>query len=89
MRMKLLIQNASYIASNGENIQADILIENGIITKIENQLDVSVDRKINAAGMLVSPGFVDLHVHLREPGGEKKKRLPPVHLLLLEVVIQH
>lgn len=75
MRMKLLIQNASYIASNGENIQADILIENGIITKIENQLDVSVDRKINAAGMLVSPGFVDLHVHLREPGGEKKETI--------------
>ncbi|WHZ04781.1 dihydroorotase [Neobacillus sp. YX16] len=73
--MKLLIQNASYIASNGENIQADILIENGIITKIENQLDVSVDRKINAAGMLVSPGFVDLHVHLREPGGEKKETI--------------
>jgi dihydroorotase len=75
MRMKLLIQNASYIASNGETKQADILIENGIITKIENQLEVSVDRKINAAGMLVSPGFVDLHVHLREPGGEKKETI--------------
>ena len=37
--MKLLIQNACYIASNGETKQADILIENGIITKIENQID--------------------------------------------------
>jgi dihydroorotase len=73
--MKLLIQNASYIASNGETKQADILIENGIITKIENHLEVNVDRKINAAGMLVSPGFVDLHVHLREPGGEKKETI--------------
>ena len=75
MGMKLLIQNASYIASNGENKQADILIEDGIITKIENQIETSVDRKINAAGMLVSPGFVDLHVHLREPGGEKKETI--------------
>jgi dihydroorotase len=75
MEMKLLIQNASYIASNGENKQADILIEDGIITKIENQIEVNVDRKINAAGMLVSPGFVDLHVHLREPGGEKKETI--------------
>lgn len=75
MRMKLLIQNASYIASNGENKQADILIEDGIITKIEKQLEVSADRKVNAEGMIVSPGFVDLHVHLREPGGEKKETI--------------
>ncbi|MFP7296064.1 dihydroorotase [Neobacillus niacini] len=73
--MKLLIQNASYIASNGENKQADILIEDGIITKIEKQLEVSADRKVNAEGMIVSPGFVDLHVHLREPGGEKKETI--------------
>ncbi|PAE43266.1 dihydroorotase [Bacillus sp. 7884-1] len=73
--MKLLIQNASYIASNGENKLADILIQDGIITKIENQIETSVDRKINAAGMLVSPGFIDLHVHLREPGGEKKETI--------------
>lgn len=75
MGMKLLIQNASYIASNGENKLADILIQDGIITKIENQIETSVDRKINAAGMLVSPGFIDLHVHLREPGGEKKETI--------------
>jgi dihydroorotase len=75
MRMKLLIQNASYIASNGETKKADIVIENGIITRIEDHLEVSVDRTVNAAGLLVSPGFVDLHVHLREPGGEKKESI--------------
>jgi dihydroorotase len=73
--MKLLIQNASYIASNGETKKADIVIENGIITRIEDHLEVSVDRTVNAAGLLVSPGFVDLHVHLREPGGEKKESI--------------
>ncbi|MCM3689943.1 dihydroorotase [Neobacillus niacini] len=73
--MKLLIQNASYIASNGETKQADILIENGIFTRIDDHLEVSVDRTVNAAGLLVSPGFVDLHVHLREPGGEKKETI--------------
>ena len=73
--MKLLIQNANYIASNGEKNQADILIENGIVTKIEKKIEVTVDRKVDATGMVVSPGFIDLHVHLREPGGEKKETI--------------
>jgi dihydroorotase len=73
--MKLLIQNASYIAFNGENIQADILIENGLISKIESKIDIEADTLVDAAGKLVSPGFIDLHVHLREPGGEKKETI--------------
>ncbi|QCJ41994.1 dihydroorotase [Bacillus sp. S3] len=73
--MKLLIQNANYIASNGQWIEADILIENGIITKIEKKIEAAADHKVDAAGMTVSPGFIDLHVHLREPGGEKKETI--------------
>jgi dihydroorotase len=73
--MKLLIQNASYIAFNGEKELADILIEDGKIVKIDKKIDTAADRKINADGMLVSPGFIDLHVHLREPGGEKKETI--------------
>lgn len=73
--MKLLIQNACYIAFNGETNEADILIENGMITKIESHIDEDVDRKVDAAGKFVSPGFIDLHVHLREPGGEKKETI--------------
>jgi dihydroorotase len=75
MEMKLLIQNASYIAFNGEKLNADILIEDGKIVKIAKQVEAAADRKINAEGMLVSPGFIDLHVHLREPGGEKKETI--------------
>ncbi|MEH7110858.1 dihydroorotase [Neobacillus niacini] len=73
--MKLLIQNASYIAFNKQNKQADILIEDGIIVKIDTKIEENVDRKVDASGMLVSPGFIDLHVHLREPGGEKKETI--------------
>jgi dihydroorotase len=75
MGMKLLIQNASYIASNGVNKQADILIKDGKIVKIDKRIEENVDRILNAEGLLVSPGFVDLHVHLREPGGEKKETI--------------
>lgn len=73
--MKLLIQNACYIAFNGETKQADILIENGKITKIDPNINEVVDRSVDATGKLVSPGFIDLHVHLREPGGEKKETI--------------
>lgn len=73
--MKLLIQNSSYIAFDGDIKNADILIEKGIITRIEKNIETAVDRKVDASGLLVSPGFVDLHVHLREPGGEKKETI--------------
>jgi dihydroorotase len=73
--MNILIQNACYIASNGETKQTDILVENGIIAKVESNIDAIVDRIVDAAGKLVSPGFIDLHVHLREPGGEKKETI--------------
>jgi dihydroorotase len=73
--MKLLIQNANYIAFDGEMKQADILMENGTITNIDAKIEIIADRKVDAAGMIVSPGFIDLHVHLREPGGEKKETI--------------
>ncbi len=73
--MKILIQNAKYLASNQKIGQSDILIENGIITKIEEMIDLDADRIVNAEGLFVSPGFIDLHVHLREPGGEKKETI--------------
>ncbi|WHY02315.1 dihydroorotase [Neobacillus sp. DY30] len=73
--MKLLIQNASYIAFNGEKKLADILIKDGKIVKIDKKIETAADRTINAEGMLVAPGFIDLHVHLREPGGEKKETI--------------
>lgn len=72
--MKLLIQNASYIAFDGEK-QTDILIENGIISKVEPIIEERADRIVDAAGTFVSPGFIDLHIHLREPGGEKKETI--------------
>jgi dihydroorotase len=73
--MKILIQNANYLTSNGEIKKSDILLENGFITKIEAGMDANVDRIIDAADYFVSPGFIDLHVHLREPGGEKKETI--------------
>jgi dihydroorotase len=73
--MKLLISNARFISSENSSKKTDILIENGVITAIEATIDTTYDRRVDATGMLVSPGFIDLHVHLREPGGEHKETI--------------
>ncbi|MEJ8554155.1 dihydroorotase [Tepidibacter sp. Z1-5] len=72
--MKLLIKNARLInpKTNIDKI-TDILIEDSIVKKINENIDENVDRKIDASGYIVSPGFVDVHVHLREPGFEYKE----------------
>jgi len=51
----------------------DILIDNGKIAKIGTALKESADTVIDAKGLLVMPGLIDLHVHLREPGREDKE----------------
>lgn len=72
--MKLLIKNARLInpKTNIDKI-TDILIEDSIVKKIHENIDENVDKKIDARGYIVSPGFVDVHVHLREPGFEYKE----------------
>ena len=48
----------------------DVLIAGGIIQKIGRNLESSEARVIPADGKIVAPGLIDLHAHLREPGGE-------------------
>ncbi|MEE8509281.1 MAG: amidohydrolase family protein, partial [Myxococcota bacterium] len=51
----------------------DLLIEGGVIAEIAANLEVPGSEVIDAAGAWVSPGFIDLHSHLREPGQEYKE----------------
>ena len=57
--------------------RADLLIENGKITRIlphgQVKTDVSRLKVIDAAKKLIVPGLIDMHVHLREPGHEYKE----------------
>jgi dihydroorotase len=52
---------------------ADVLIENGVISAVERGIETEGARTVNAAGLVVTPGFVDMHVHFREPGQEYKE----------------
>lgn len=51
----------------------DILIENGRITAVGQNLAVQGAEVYDAAGLVVAPGLIDMHVHLREPGLEAKE----------------
>lgn len=72
--MSMLIKNGKLLTENGFET-VDIFIENGKISKIGHQLSSDAEQIIEAEGKLVAPGLIDLHVHMREPGGEKKETI--------------
>lgn len=53
--------------------QADLYLQDG--TVLGENLAVTADETVDATGLLVTPAFIDLHVHLREPGQEVKENL--------------
>ena len=63
----LLIQNAR-IVNEGQIIEADIFVKNGLIDQIGRNLSFPADTYIDAAGKYVLPGVIDDQVHFREPG---------------------
>jgi dihydroorotase len=72
--MTILIKNGQVInpATQMDEI-LDVLVENGTVTKIAKGIKVKADREIDAKGCYVMPGFIDMHVHLRDPGFEEKE----------------
>jgi len=62
--------------SQGLDGPAQVIVEAGRIAAIGPGLDRPEDaRAIDASGLVVAPGFIDLHVHFREPGGEHKETI--------------
>jgi dihydroorotase len=59
--------------SPGFDDVADVLIEDGRIASVAKSVDASGARTIDAGGLVVAPGFVDVHAHLRDPGYEYKE----------------
>ena len=67
--MRLLIKNGRVVHPvTGTVLLQDILAENGRVGLLERGLDCEADHVIDASGLMVAPGLVDMHVHLRDPG---------------------
>ena len=74
--MSILIKNGQLIdPKNNINAKLDILIDNGKVVEIAESINKKTKTIINAKGMIVAPGLVDMHVHLREPGREDKETI--------------
>lgn len=73
--MNMLIKNGQLLTNEGGLKAANIYIESGKIIEIGEGLIRDAEEIIDAEGLLVAPGFLDLHIHLREPGGEKKETI--------------
>lgn len=73
--MSYLIKNGFILTSTGERVQQDIRVKGEVIQAIGHLEREDGEEVIDAAGLFVSPGLIDLHVHLREPGGEKKETI--------------
>ena len=68
----MIIRNGSVVLKNSVE-KKDILIENGKIVKIADTIPANGGVEIDATGKHVFPGLIDMHVHLREPGFERKE----------------
>ena len=83
--MKQSSQSHSLLIRNGHLIDPvarvdalmDILLRDGQVSEIAppNKIRSGADEKFDAKGLIVAPGFIDLHVHLREPGQNYKETI--------------
>jgi dihydroorotase len=63
----ILIKSATLV-NEGSQFVADLLVQEGLIQKIDAKIDFPADREINAEGLYLLPGCIDDQVHFREPG---------------------
>jgi len=74
----LLIKGGRVIdPANKIDAEMDVLLREGRVAEVapRNKLRGSADQSFNARGLIVAPGFIDLHVHLREPGQSYKETI--------------
>ena len=71
----ILLKNGRQINENNELVAVDLLVKDGIIIEMTECIENTEAQVYDLAGKLVSPGLIDVHVHLREPGYERKETI--------------
>ncbi len=71
---RLLVRNGTVIDPTQNLCEvSDILIEDGVVIKVGKEITDKTDKVLEAKGLMVLPGLVDMHVHLRDPGQTHKE----------------
>ena len=68
----MIIRNGNVVLEN-EVVKADILVKDGKIVTIAERISESNEEVLDATGLHIFPGLIDMHVHLRDPGYEYKE----------------
>src|SRR5690349_23078266 len=75
-----LLVRGGHVVDPAARIDApmDLLLRDGRVAEVAapGKIRGSADGKFDARGLIVAPGFIDLHVHLREPGQTHKETIP-------------
>lgn len=71
----ILLKNGRQINESNELVAVDLLVKDGIIIEMNECIENTEAQVYDLAGKLVSPGLIDVHVHLREPGYERKETI--------------
>ncbi|MDP3013947.1 MAG: dihydroorotase [Candidatus Subteraquimicrobiales bacterium] len=73
---KILLKNGRVVDPlNKVDDVLDVFVENGAIKQIDKNISASADKVIDVADLIVCPGLIDMHVHLREPGREDEETI--------------
>lgn len=74
--MKLLLEGGRVIdPASGVDRKLDLLIDKGKVSELGRKIEAKGAKKIDVTGLVVCPGFLDMHVHFREPGQEWKETI--------------
>jgi dihydroorotase len=74
--MQLLLKGGRLVDPfTGKDESTDILVVDGVIEKMASSITAAAAQIIDLKGKVIAPGFIDMHVHLREPGFEHKETI--------------
>lgn len=74
--MSLLLRNGRVVdPASGTDGKADVLLERGKIVRVAGKIRADGAKVVDCKGLVVCPGLIDMHVHLREPGQEWKETI--------------